>query len=756
MDKKIGAVKWFYDETKKSNYGFIQHSILGDLFFHEKSLELGQDTRLFKEGEVVVFISQESKKHSGKLEALRVMLLSNEKDINFLFDNILEAAKENISISKYNKIQKSTYLRVKELIDLDINYKENHKLYVLYENLIIEKLKMSFNRNHDYLKNIFDFGRYIFPKNLKEISIAIESFIDAESKFNLWIKGYIDKYEIEYIAKNILNFNRAVQDNVFNRLPSNYKCILFKEIINNIKIGVALDIETIKNLIDLSKTFSIETHQENKKEILFSCSTYHKLVLWLEDYHEELDFDKYKIFTATLNSDDQKKFVKKPLKYIHEGKSNISVENLTSINFINYDKKLDYSTSIILNTISELNNKNKIETRQHKSNATLKIYDLILNQIEEPNEILEIKGYFDECDGRCTVRIDETGKLQYIRSEYKKPKLHPICDGRKFVKNSIPVLCDIKNVEFWWCANQKCYSPSRIEHSSDEWKKYTLLDFLKILKIDFIESDYEIYLNIMNKANRFLKHLKCRECNHILRPVGKSSYAFYGVNNFKCTNDSCKEKGKEIYLTHCLNGQCEQEIDSRDSVKCIPQGVDKKYGWYVCNYCHSCCSNHSLEARKSNLNSRGQEYLGHTEGHKDLGVISCNKCGNSMETKKSSINEFNNVLNWFISHKNNSLYIKNSGLTKNNKNWFIFVRQNQSEEEYKSRLEYYLSLGFQVPNINENIPSQLVSEPNNYDDHNSEILICSNCNNTLDLTNDSEQAFAIKYFYKNYFNDKIK
>ena len=85
MDKYIGLVKWFHDQAKGANYGFIQHAILGDLFFHEKSIEQGQNIASFSENEMVVFNSQESKKHKGKLEAINVKLLSNEIDLEFLF-----------------------------------------------------------------------------------------------------------------------------------------------------------------------------------------------------------------------------------------------------------------------------------------------------------------------------------------------------------------------------------------------------------------------------------------------------------------------------------------------------------------------------------------------------------------------------------------------------------------------------------------------------------------------------------------------
>lgn len=88
-EKYIGLVKWFHDDVKDANYGFIQHAKLGDLFFHERSIEEGQNLNSFRENEIVVFISQQSKRHAGKLEAINVKLLSTETDLNFLFNHFI-------------------------------------------------------------------------------------------------------------------------------------------------------------------------------------------------------------------------------------------------------------------------------------------------------------------------------------------------------------------------------------------------------------------------------------------------------------------------------------------------------------------------------------------------------------------------------------------------------------------------------------------------------------------------------------------
>ena len=127
-EKYVGLVKWFHDQAKNANYGFIQHAILGDLFFHEKSIEQGQDITSFKENEVAVFISQPSKKHEGKLEAIRVKLLSNETDLNFLFNHFLSILTEKGKYSDYNHIQKAVHSRIQSLLEKSEDVKLNDKL----------------------------------------------------------------------------------------------------------------------------------------------------------------------------------------------------------------------------------------------------------------------------------------------------------------------------------------------------------------------------------------------------------------------------------------------------------------------------------------------------------------------------------------------------------------------------------------------------------------------------------------------------
>lgn len=769
-ERYIGLVKWFHDQAKNANYGFIQHAKLGDLFFHERSIEQGQDINSFRENSIVVFTAQESTKHKGKLEAVGVKYLDTETDLNFLFSHFLSILTEKGKYSDYNTIQKGVHLKITSLLEKTTDNKIVQQLFERFENYINTHLPTESIADEEYLKGLLKVCKSFFPHNYKQIADLIERKISPEFAHKLWLDGFIETCQIDFVASIILSATQQTKQTIFNKCSEEDKSnIFFKVLYNFENIDIEPKLKVIKEFLKLSKEFVAGQHEKILMATINVCTDYFKLNLWLEDYHEFLDFNSYKLYTITLSPPDQKKFVKKVLKSIHEGKANISVDDLTSLNVIDFETSklaeqideshLDYSTSVILNVISELQSQTKLETRKETNSAQQRIYDLIIKQIKEPKDILQIAGYFDECGGRCSVSVheekNEAGEItarnvSYNRNEHHKAKHHPICDGRKAVNRATkePLLSEEK-VEYWWCANQKCFKPSRELHNSTDWEKYSLLDFLTILKVDFKETDLEIYLNIINKANRFLKHLKCRACNHILYPKGKTQYAFYGVSNFSCKTETCSEKGKEIYLSHCLNGYCEMEIDSRDCVKCKPPGLDaESCGWYVCNFCHSCCSGQQLERRKYVYdNILHKEYKCHIKGHRDLGIVSCNKCGDSMESNEMNVTEYERILNWFIANKDTSERIHKSGKNKLDKWWFVIKRGNESYEAFREKLKKYYDVGFQIPDFDKDKDLQLISEPIDFKKHSADILTCKNCGNTLDLSNDLEKARAVKQFH---------
>jgi hypothetical protein len=750
---------------------------LGELYFNEDGLEKGQTVELFRENELVVFEAEvsTSQKHKDKLRAIKVKLLSDEMDLTFLLGHFLSILKEKDKYSDYKLIQIAVHANIISQLEKIADEQIIGQLFQQYQTYLNSNLQSQVLSDESYIRGLLKICKSLFPSYYSVIVSQIENKVSPKIAHNLWLDNFTETCQIDFIAGNILSSTPEVKQSIFTKCSEEDKSnIFFKVLYGFEKIDTELKLKTIKEFLKLSKEFAPEQHSKILSASLDACPDHFRLNLWLEDYHEVLDFDLFKIHIITLAPQDQKKFVKKVLKYIHEGKSTVSVEAFTSINTIDYEisklveeqdkSHLDYSTSIILNVISELQSHTKLETKAEKRSAQLRIYNLILKQIKDPKDILEITGYFDECGGRSTISVEEmkneSGDLidpviTYHRNENNKAKRHPFCDGRKAIDKITkqPILSATGNVEYWWCANQQCFEPSRRLHESKDWEKYTLLDFLSILKIEYDLVGLEMYLSIINKANRFLKHLSCRECNHILYPnKGQSKFAFYGITRFACKNEECSKKNNEIYLSHCLNGLCEMEIDSRDSVKCVPKGVldPQSCGWYVCNNCHACCNSNQLQRVKWRYdNLLKEEYKCHLDGHRDLGVLSCNKCGNAMDDSKFVQEEYTKVLDWFIANKENSSLIASSGKRRDEKWWFRLKRNRLTQEEFRKKLNHLLILGFRIPDFEEEKGVYLITEGNRVDEKKPVIFVCSNaaCKNILDLSTDLEKAKAITRFH---------
>ncbi len=757
--KYIGTVKWFdcrddffedYDKPVK-DYGFINHPVLGDLFFHKNNIAPGQGYKYFQKNTVVVFRTRESRKETGKQEAFSIQTLEKFFDIKFLFYEFLLILNERTA--DYQDIKAEVFNRIITLSQEGIN---EHLLIELRDNyleFLNSKLGTDYYSNSIWLKYNISISKKIFSSFYNQLQELFEKNAPIELLHNLWIRKYYTHCQHDHIRQNILTETHENLTLIFNRCTDEDKTkILSKMVFDLEDINSEEKYEIAKKILTISKTFASELYERLLSVVLKTIPVYFKLNLWLDDLYDFLEFNEFKLYTITLTPSNQKKFIKKVLKYIQEKKADITIEDFVSLNVIDYEtsQKIlamdnifwDYSTSILLEIISDLNK--KIVTTELKEQYMFqnRIYDIILNQIKNPEDILQITGYFDECDGRCSVLIkekkDEAGKvihtdIVYNKDENNKAINHPICDGRKANHNSGNDQALTKeNIDFWWCANQRCYKPARKLHNPEEWEQYSLMDFLNILNIEFNENDLVIYLSIINKTNRFLKHLRCRQCNNILYPRGRSNYAFYGVNNFTCNNENCSEIDKEVYLSHCLNGFCNMIIDSRDSVKC-------KNGWYICNYCYACCSTKKLEKRKEVTEHINKTiYRGPLIGHKDLGSVSCNKCG---EVMSSIYNEdYKRILNWFIINQTNSRFILNSGLKKN-KRWFKITKGPYNIEVFKERLGKYRKLGFIIPDINTDKDVQLIIEPNG-------IFNCTNCDNSIVLVKDKEKVTAFKKYHK--------
>lgn len=199
-----------------------------------------------------------------------------------------------------------------------------------------------------------------------------------------------------------------------------------------------------------------------------------------------------------------------------------------------------------------------------------------------------------------------------------------------------------EGLPFYWCANKPCFRPMVRFHTSEEWERYTILDFMRVLNIPTDHTNrtgkttkhgYFIMLSAYLKSfAKFYKHLKCHECEKLLHPVNVTNYANRAINEFTCTNENCSQRGMTVYLNNCFNKpKCTAVIDSRESKKC-PNGQ------YICPECGGCCSTENYRQKISNLHFVGgyvspslKRFVNNNMGHWEKNEFYCYACGNKME-----------------------------------------------------------------------------------------------------------------------------
>lgn len=110
---------------------------------------------------------------------------------------------------------------------------------------------------------------------------------------------------------------------------------------------------------------------------------------------------------------------------------------------------LDYSTSILLNTLRELHQQTRVDNAHSSHLARGRIFELILRQLRDPSDILQITGFFDACTGRSfvdkSVLPPEDGEpiaYEIYQDPNKQSRDPAICDGRQVIdqQTGLPVL----------------------------------------------------------------------------------------------------------------------------------------------------------------------------------------------------------------------------------------------------------------------------------------------------------------------------
>lgn len=630
-----------------------------------------------------------------------------------------------------------------------------------------------------------DFISLFSVANKYEILLPTEAFSN-HFKYELWEKGLIDDvpydvflfkiledYELD-TRGTVLNY-KIPEENIKNELAKQDVQKLSEQQLKEFLGFVSYKFEdfdeesafkTFRIIWELLIDNDLKTYLT--EEYLKHTDGYYKVKLFVGDYTWDLNFNDAILYTHLLNTEEQVVLFKKCVALKENKDLNINLNQISKIATRDYELSkasesidgihIDYTLSVIVEILKIMQAGNKVTLGS--------IFEHVANIINDPKDIIRLKGFFDKCEGRTllsrdiTIEVDDDEKQvpvyrKELREKYK-PRFATYCDGRRALDrtNNEPLKCQKSGFDFWWCENNVCYEPCRKPHSTENWKEYSLQDLFRIFEIHYSERQYERLIGIVNKANKFFEHLNCRDCGQILRPSKMDNYGFYRVSNFSCKNEDCNEFGENIYLSHCLNGSCMDIVDSRDSAKCKHNDFDQNYGWYVCKHCYACCSSEKLRARKSNLERFGKQYNGPTKGHKDQQLICCPDCGNQMKTEQLGGEIYQKQLNWFKNQKDIHPNITNYGERRDGKMWFIWDSGDYSEEQYRRQLKNMRRAGFQIPEYADTTNfSQLVSEP--YDNFSGiSNYHCAGCNHQL-ILNDNELIDAVrknailKYHYPN-------
>ncbi len=345
----------------------------------------------------------------------------------------------------------------------------------------------------------------------------------------------------------------------------------------------------------------------------------------------------------------------------------------------------------------------------------------------------EIRLYdlFENCPGRMERLYNHlSGKFEYRRVE--KSVYLEFCEGRIYKRKEADFLDDqemrtvqdegqtlvLEKKTCWWCRNKRCYLDARHLDKSLP-ANVTFKDYLDLLEYPV---DWETYKNILgyfNQYNRLQEKMKCRCCGEYMglldragNEIPYSNFAYRRVSRFSCANPDCAEPDENVYLTHCLNKDCLNIVDSRVSAKCEPQGLERqKFGWYICDYCLACCSSEKLEQRNRRLIEVGQLPNCHLEGHWDRGEICCPKCGHLLNfhiPKGLNAPFAKMVVDWFDSlgvDANNGPILSKGKRESDGSFWYRFKYSSLShllrgiDQTVESYMRHLMKYGFHVPDI---------------------------------------------------------
>ncbi|HAS43552.1 MAG TPA: hypothetical protein DCS93_23940 [Microscillaceae bacterium] len=589
-----------------------------------------------------------------------------------------------------------------------------------------------------------------FDKN-KHALEDVELELTDEVRLRLWIEGLLQQPASDIMTQCLLYEVPFAPTPQMIQLVGTAMDSLMQEVSEAWQQQEVIEEYTpLQRMLELVEKHTELSTQAFLNDLLPKLTERIHFKLWYYHYLESIPFDIMATYFGDLSAKAQKSTLKRLFYLLKQQDAHISLVKILSLNqggiknpmadlLSISDQKLDFAVYVILQMLQEMAEDRLVNDQT--------IFEIIAQHIHSPKDMLLLADFLDKCEGRLGVGRANASSEEEPTFEIKvnrggKPSGVVFCEGRKVIDKTTrqPKLNDINGQPYWWCRNASCYQTCVQAHT--DWPDYTLLDFMTIAQLPFKQEDYELLMGYINKVERFIQHLFCQGCHQMLRPLKDahkaSNYGLYRVSRFSCQTEDCTELGKEVYLTRCINGACTNIIDSRESVKCKPEGdYPEDIGWYVCKACHGCCTTEKLNARIGVYHMTGQTYQGHADGHKDLGQICCTQCGHVMEFAGQKSSAYQNVLQWFLTKGQKSKHVLSSGQRKTDHKYWFRLKAPQGEEDlrlFKQKLANLVQMGFQVPEINQTKNAYMVSEPFATPSiTNRQTLVCPKCSFTVDF-----------------------
>lgn len=742
MEKYIGAHR---KGNPNDRFGFISGLYHTNLFIHDK--EFVEDIDSYNGNNVfVTYRVKPSKFKKGAIEGYEGKTITNENDIDFLFNELykilIKGEGQKLSIGNFSLLETI----IGQLKKLNIS-QEKVTFFKDYFNDEYLQLLNS-NRNDSFFLRIMNLGLKTFffdeyesfNKKINEhqekellrqmgydgadkYDALTETFFNNFQQFEKFFYQFPKVVNKEFIYKIILESESLPFENSFESIRRFVNIISGENITISDKYKLKRE-EKKRNVFGFTETRSnnftgkkSETFVADKEEAfrLFSNLSTPKirLYLWLNGLTDKFDFNDYKESVWQLQKEDQAIFIKRIFLWLALERTSLNIVDLSDIKVFNIEmyrkikkeepakkySNLDFNVSLLIYIISVFSNKTQFESN--------KIFEHFIEYVNDETEMEHIDFFYPECCGRTRgnkkeivdnetkeYKINpETGlpefEYSFYHHENDKPLFHEFCDGLKASDNRLGF-----PKPYSWCAGMPCFDPANSKSLDlEKWQDWTIVEFFQVLKIEYETNYLSALLGYINKANVLIERLKCKSCNKLMTPESQNQYAYFQHNRFSCKNSSCSEYNKTVYLSHCHS--CGNYIDSRISKKCTQEGHQS--GWYICDCCFSCCSTDSINRIIEKRRLNGLKYYGPSIGHDQLKTIFCYNCGDKMTL---DLHFYNSQLEIIKSLKsNNNGFVEKK--EEKNGNWrfrldFGKIR-NKLHEEGLQKLKNH---GFKVTKAN--------------------------------------------------------